>query len=130
MEATRRISVVIADDTEDMRVLVSTALELDGRFEVVDEVNDGQAAVEACARLRPDAIVLDISMPVMSGDRALPLIVSAAPDTAVIVYSAYWSADTERDLYAAGAAAVVSKIVRPIDLADLVADAVARHHLD
>jgi two-component system nitrate/nitrite response regulator NarL len=130
MEATRRISVVIADDTEDMRVLVSTALELDGRFEVVDEVSDGRAAIEACARLRPDAIVLDLTMPVISGDRALPLIVSTAPETAVIVYSAYWSAHTERELFAAGAAAVLSKIVRPIDLADLVADAVARHRVD
>lgn len=130
MKATRQLSVVIADDADDMRLLLSTALEIDGRFEIVAEVSDGEAAIEECARSRPDAVVLDVAMPVISGDCALPLIGSSSPETAVVVYSAHWSAEMERDLYAAGAAAVLSKLVRPIDLAGLVAEAVTQHHVD
>lgn len=81
----RRITVVVADDTADIRDLVNISLDVDGRFDVVGEAADGRAAIEECQRLQPDAIVLDLDMPVLSGERALPLIRDMAPMTAVVV---------------------------------------------
>lgn len=125
MELARPITVVLADDTEDMRDLVKLVLEIDGRFDVVAEAGDGRAAVEAAERHRPDALVLDLGMPVMSGDRALPLIRAVSPGTVVVVYTAYSTAERNDELVAAGAAAVVAKTARPADLADLVTRLVA-----
>jgi DNA-binding NarL/FixJ family response regulator len=125
VELARPITVVLADDTEDMRDLVKLVLEIDGRFDVVAEVGDGRSAVEAAERHRPDALVLDLGMPVMSGDRALPLIRAVSPGTVVVVYTAYSTADRNDELLATGAAAVVAKTARPADLADLVARLVA-----
>lgn len=125
MELARPITVVLADDTEDMRDLVKLVLEIDGRFDVVAEAGDGRAAVEAAQRHQPDAVVLDLAMPVMSGDRALPLIRAVSPATVVVVYTAYSTAERSEELVATGAAAVVAKTARPADLADLVARLVA-----
>jgi DNA-binding NarL/FixJ family response regulator len=128
MKASGRISVVVADDTEDIRDLVELSLDIDGRFTIVDEVADGRAAVDACRRRQPDAIVLDLAMPVMSGNRAVPLIADVSPRTAIVVYSAQYTPDDVAALMAAGARAVVSKNARPAQLADMVATAVASQH--
>jgi DNA-binding response OmpR family regulator len=62
--ATKR--VVIADDDPDIRALVSIAVRKAG-LELVAEGSDGEAALEAVKRLRPDLAVLDVSMPTMTG---------------------------------------------------------------
>ena len=55
----------LADDHEEFLAVVRRLLEPE--FEVVEAVRDGRAAVEAAARLEPDLLVLDVSMPVMDG---------------------------------------------------------------
>lgn len=128
MQAAERITVVVADDTEDIRDLVTLSLDIDGRFTIVEQVGDGRAAVDACLRHQPDAIVLDLAMPHLSGQRAMPLIAAGSPATAIVVYSAYFTADEVTALMGAGADAVVSKTARPVELADTVAAAVASRH--
>jgi CheY-like chemotaxis protein len=63
-----RARILVADDHEGMRERVHNLLGSD--FEVVAAVNDGQAAVDATARLKPDLVLLDILMPKMDGIRA------------------------------------------------------------
>src|SRR4051812_43836917 len=84
-----RVRVVLVDDSANIRVLVRTHLELDGRFAVVGEAADGRAAVQLARDLRPDAVVLDLAMPVMDGLHALPLIRDAAPPTKIVVLSGF-----------------------------------------
>ena len=60
-----RARVVLADDNESMLERAASLLETE--FEVVAKVHDGQAAVDAIVRLKPDLAVFDISMPVMTG---------------------------------------------------------------
>src|SRR5271154_1065419 len=60
-----RKRVVVADDLAS--VLSETAALLSESYDVVGTATDGQAAVEATLRLQPDLVVLDISMPIMSG---------------------------------------------------------------
>jgi len=76
--------VLVADDHSLFRDGIISLLEAAG-FEVVGQVGDGQAAVEAALRLRPDVVLLDITMPQMSGLEALRLIKAKRPETQVVM---------------------------------------------
>ncbi len=82
-----RCRVAIVDDADGIRQVVRLFLERDGRFDVVAEATNGRSAEEIVAAERPDVILLDISMPVLDGLQALPLIKAAAPGTRVVMLS-------------------------------------------
>jgi DNA-binding NarL/FixJ family response regulator len=83
------IAVVLCDDVPQLRVLLRFALEEDGHLHVVGEAGDGAGGVDLVGRLKPDAVLLDLSMPDMDGLEAIPAIRSAHPDTAIIVFSGF-----------------------------------------
>lgn len=83
------IRVLLADDTPDIRKLLRVNLELDGRFEIVGEAADGAEAVALTRSLRPDAVVLDLAMPVMDGLQAAPVIRECSPETRILVLSGF-----------------------------------------
>ncbi|HZI18707.1 MAG TPA: response regulator [Pyrinomonadaceae bacterium] len=64
--------VLLVEDTFDLRSLLRLALEGEG-YEVL-EAEDGVAAVEVALRERPDAIIMDMSLPRLGGDQAAKLI--------------------------------------------------------
>jgi PAS domain S-box-containing protein len=102
-------SVVVVDDAPEVRALVRTALQLSRRLSVVGEAGDGAAAVDLAASLRPDLVLLDVSMPTMDGLQALPQILSVSPRTRVVMYTGFNEqglAERAREL---GAAAFVEK---------------------
>jgi DNA-binding NarL/FixJ family response regulator len=76
--------VLVADDHSLFRDGIISLLEAVG-FEVVGQAGDGQAAVEAALRLRPDLVLLDITMPQLSGLEALRLIKRELPETQVVM---------------------------------------------
>lgn len=100
--------IVIVDDTVDMRMLVRLQLELRGGFEVVGEAGDGRAAIDLVTAEKPDAVVLDLNMPIMNGLEALPRLRAEAPDAKVVVFSSGGFAPAD-DALRAGAHAYVSK---------------------
>lgn len=108
--------VVIADDEEDIRVLLRVNLQMDGRFDVVGEAQTGGEAIDLVASERPDIVVLDLRMPEMSGEEALPVLRQAWPDVPVVVFSAHVTDQLADDLHAAGAACVLPKSLRPEDV--------------
>ncbi len=61
-----RRTVLIVDDHEDFRASARALLELQG-FDVVAEVEDGESALEAADRLRPDVVLLDVQLPGVDG---------------------------------------------------------------
>ena len=67
---TNPIRLMIVDDQKLMREGLRTLLELEGGFEIVAEVGDGQAALDAYAELQPDVVLMDIRMPGMDGVEA------------------------------------------------------------
>ena len=77
--------VLIAEDSAPVRDLLRHSLELDGRFSVVAEAEDGERAVRMAAEFQPDAVVLDVAMPTMNGLDALPLIRKATREKVVAV---------------------------------------------
>jgi diguanylate cyclase (GGDEF)-like protein len=86
-EATGPIRVVVCDDAPGMRALVRHTLEVEGDVEVVGEAGDGEAVVALVADVRPDVVLLDLSMPKVDGLEALPRILQAAPWVGVVVLS-------------------------------------------
>jgi DNA-binding NarL/FixJ family response regulator len=84
-----RRTVVVVDDAEDVRMLVRTTLEFDGRFEVIGEAADGSSAVALVDQLRPDVVVLDVDLPGTGGVEALEELRSRTPGVRVVMASAY-----------------------------------------
>ena len=80
--------VLVVDDDAQIRDLVRYTLEADGRFCVVGEASDGERAIRLAADLQPDAVVLDVAMPLMSGLDALPFIRKVRAGVAVVFLSA------------------------------------------
>ena len=105
-------SILIVDDHPLTREALSSLLTAHG-FEVVGAAQDGAGAIEAAGRLRPDLVLLDLSMPGMDGLQALPKLRDAAPDCEVVVLTA---SGTETNLLAAirgGAAGYLLKSEPP-----------------
>lgn len=104
-----RVRVLLVDDTTEMRFLLRLGLELDGRFDVVGEAEDGDVAVQLADELRPDVAIVDLAMPRVDGLQALPRIRRCSPATRVVVLSAFSSRQMADEAYAAGADAYLEK---------------------
>jgi DNA-binding NarL/FixJ family response regulator len=83
------IAVVLCDDVPQLRVLLRFALEEHGDITVVGEAGDGATGVEMVRDMRPDAVLLDLSMPGMDGLEAIPRIRAASADAAIVVFSGF-----------------------------------------
>lgn len=114
-----RCRIVVCDDHQSYRELVSLVLGLEPDLEVVGEAADGRQAIDVTRRLEPDAVLLDVSMPEMDGIEALPHIRAAAPGARVIMVTAFGAESVRRRATDAGAHAFVEK---GGDIEDLVAE--------
>jgi PAS domain S-box-containing protein len=83
------LRVLLADDAEDIRLLLRLALTTGQGFDVVAEAGDGRRAVELAAEHRPDLVLLDLSMPVMDGLQAIPEIRRVSPETRIVILSGF-----------------------------------------
>jgi DNA-binding NarL/FixJ family response regulator len=136
------LSVVIIDDTDDLRLLVGMALKRHGGFHVVAEAADGAAGVEAVKSSQPDLVLLDIAMPVMDGLQALPLIRHECPTAVIVMVSGFGDSNgMAQRAMTLGAAGYIQKGGRlqalPEQLRVIVGSAtaesaarLARHHLE
>jgi DNA-binding NarL/FixJ family response regulator len=97
------INVLLADDHGVLRDGVQRVLESNADIRVVAAVDDGHKAVEQALRLRPQVVVMDISMPGLSGLEATRRIARGAPASAVVILSMHSSAELTREAFAAGA---------------------------
>lgn len=80
--------MVLVDDRPDVVDLLRLRFSLDSRFEVVGAGYTGADAVRLCRSLRPAALVIDLDMPVLSGQEAIPLIKATSPETRIVVFTA------------------------------------------
>lgn len=101
--------IVICDDYELYRFTMSAVLNLDDRFELIGEAVNGREAIDLCADLRPDLILLDIAMPVMDGLAALPEVRRAAPESRILMHSAFTEHTVAKQAMQLGANGYVEK---------------------
>jgi DNA-binding NarL/FixJ family response regulator len=109
--------ILIADDAASTRRFLRAVLEGSGHFEVVGEAGDGSDAIECAARLRPEAVLLDLSMPGVGGAGAFAGLLSQDPGLQVIILSAM-DESLAGPLLDAGATGFIPKGVPPRELVE------------
>lgn len=112
-----KCTVVLADDTPEIRTLLRLTLEDQGAIEVVGEAGNGAEAVKIVTELQPDALVLDLAMPVMDGFQTIPEVRRNAPETKIIVLSGFDRTVMSERALSLGADAYYEKGISFFDLA-------------
>lgn len=106
MKTTR---VLIVDDVPQVRRELRTLLPLLDAIEIVGEADNGQSAIELAAALQPDAILIDVEMPILDGLAATRRIKQASPATRIIILSIHNDAAVRAQAQSAGADDFVDK---------------------
>lgn len=102
------IRILIADDHALLRRGLATLLGFNKDIAVVGDAKNGEEAVKAAIKLKPDVVVMDLSMPVMDGVEATRQIREALPDTYVLILTSYsTSVDVSRAMEAGASGAFV-----------------------
>jgi DNA-binding NarL/FixJ family response regulator len=115
-----RIRVLIVDDHPLVREGVRSIVSADEAFEVVAEAANGEEAVRVGARLRPDVVVLDLSMPGEGGIRATARLREASPRTGVLILSVHDHPEYVIEAVRAGAQGYLRKDTSPSELRDAI----------
>ena len=105
----KRVRVLIAEDHETVRDGLRLLLETQSDVEVVGGVADGQAAIAAASALAPDVVVVDLSLPDMSGLAVTRAIQARSPGVAVVVLTRHTDEAYVQELFSAGALGYVLK---------------------
>jgi len=103
------LRILIVDDHAVVRRGVRSLLESRDGWEVCGEATTGRDAVEQSRRLRPDVVVMDLSLPELNGLDATRHILKDAPETEVLVLTMHQSEELARDVLQAGARGYVLK---------------------
>jgi DNA-binding NarL/FixJ family response regulator len=88
--------VLLVDDNAAVRSLVRQLFELQPDFEISGEAENGRDAIENAERLKPDLIILDLIMRVMTGLDAAPLLKQLLPATLIILFTQQEGSEVER----------------------------------
>ena len=103
------IRVLLAEDHETVRQGLKLLIGAQADMEVVGEAGDGRVALQQAEALKPNVVVLDISMPEMNGLVATRAIRQALPGTAVVALTRYADDAYVQELLSAGACGYVLK---------------------
>jgi two-component system chemotaxis response regulator CheY len=117
----RRIRVLIADDELHVRQVIAGIVRALGAV-VVAVAGDGDEAVEAFERSRPDLVILDINMPRMRGDEALTRILAIDPHAVAIMMTAQDTIDSVHECLDRGARHYILKSNRAEEILQLLAE--------
>jgi two-component system invasion response regulator UvrY len=103
------VDVLIVDDQPPFRSVARTVVGLVGGWTVTAEAETGEDAVRLAADTRPEVVLMDITLPGISGIEATRLLLAAAPATTVVLMSTYAAADLPADAADCGAVAYLHK---------------------
>lgn len=110
------LTVLIADDDDLMRAGLRAVLSTDDTLAVVGEATTGQEAIDLAATLHPDVVLMDVRMPVLDGIGATRKIVTAAPDSHILILTTFEDDDYVFGALTAGASGFLLKRTRPEQL--------------
>ncbi|MGD2040890.1 MAG: response regulator transcription factor [Anaerolineae bacterium] len=117
------IGVLIVDDhlmvRDGLKVFLSTYDDL----EVVGDAQDGEQAIQLCAQLQPDVVLMDILMPNMDGPTAIALIRERFPQIQIIALTSFVEEKLVQDALQAGAIGYLLKDIRANELAEAIRNA-------
>ena len=109
MARTRPHSVVIADDHEIVRDGLKNMLTMHKRYKVVGEAEDGLQAVDKYNKLKPDLLLLDLSMPGLNGALTTKKIIKDHPEAKILILTAHYADEYLYSTLEAGACGYILK---------------------
>jgi CheY-like chemotaxis protein len=110
-------TVLVADDNAAIRKMLATVFLSDG-FKTCGEAQNGKEAIKVAGQIKPDVIILDLSMPVMNGLEAAPALRKMAPKTPIILFTLYGDSLSKTEASKAGVSLVLQKTVPLSQLLD------------
>ncbi|MBA3764115.1 MAG: response regulator transcription factor [Actinobacteria bacterium] len=109
LEGEMRVRVLVVDDHPAFRKALTSALRLVSNIEVAGEAGGGVAACDQAEALEPDVVLMDLSMPDLSGIDAMKKIHESRPGLPVVILTAHADAGVEREAREAGARGFLAK---------------------
>jgi CheY-like chemotaxis protein len=113
--------ILVAEDDDSFLEVIAHLLETDHRFTVAGRARDGRSAVALVERLSPDAVVMDIEMPVLDGVEATRLLRATAPGLPIVAVSGHDYEERVLEIRSAGANDYVRKARLPDELPRVLA---------
>lgn len=123
MRDSNRIRVMLVDDHAMVRRGLATFLQIYDDLELVGEAADGAAAIQLCAELQPDVILMDMLMPDMDGVSVTTIISQKYPAVQVIALTSFKEANLVQKALQAGAISYLLKDISADNLARAIRDA-------
>jgi NarL family two-component system response regulator LiaR len=118
-----KIRLLIVDDHKVVRNGLQVFISLYDEIEVVGEARNGQQALEQCAALQPDVVLMDMVMPVMDGPTATRLIREQFPQVQVVALTSFDEEEIVQRAIEAGAVGYLYKDVEEDELIDAIRSA-------
>jgi DNA-binding NarL/FixJ family response regulator len=119
------LTLLIVDDNELFVSALEGLLDNDASVRVVARASNGRTATEVAASLRPDVVLMDLSMPQMDGFEATEKILADSPGTAVVVLTGSDDPADQERAHTAGAAGYVTKDRILVELLETIHSAVS-----
>ena len=120
----QKIRVLISDDHDLIRQALRTVINNESDMEVIGEAIDGEQAVDLATKLKPDAVVMDIQMPKLSGVEATRRIKEILPDAIILVLTVHDSNEYILRILEAGASGYLTKGIISKDIPTAIRSAI------
>ena len=111
-----KLRILLAEDHETVRAGLKLILNAQDDMEVIAEAEDGRTAVSRTEALRPDVVVMDVSMPEMNGLKATEHLHDSCPHVKIVTLTRHAEGAYLKQLFRAGASGYVLKQSRPAEL--------------
>ena len=122
----RQVSVMLVDDNPDFLKVIREFLEADGKFRVLEAVDSASEALTLARAEPPEAVVLDLGMPGMTGLEVLPLLRTALPDAKIVVLTLLDTESYRKAAMRSGADGFLSKSSLKQELVPLLSQITAK----
>lgn len=120
-------TILVVDDHQLVRAGLVALLETAADLQVVGQAADGEEALRMARELRPEVVLMDLSMPVLDGVEATRRLVAERPDACVVVLTSFAEHERVTEALAAGAIGYLLKDSEPHDLIAAVRSAAQGH---
>lgn len=119
--------VMLVDDHDVVRTGLRELLRTEADLDVIGEASNGFEAIEALRDIRPDVVLMDLSMPVMNGLEATRIISKKYPDCLVLALTAHEDKEYFFEMLAAGAKGYITKQAASEELISAIRSVAAGH---
>src|ERR1700733_10880681 len=122
-----KVRILIVDDTPGVRDGIRLFLEMHEGLTVCGEASDGLEGIKRAFELKPDVVLLDLSMPNLDGMEATHLIREGSPLTEVVIVTSHESLEAARLAATVGASGFVTKSLIPSNLVPMINEVMRKH---